>query len=53
MASITFDKVTKKFGNNTVIEDLDLKIEDGSFTVLVGPRAFPPTWPAQRRRFCA
>ena len=37
MASITFDKVTKKFGNNTVIEDLDLKIEDGSFTVLVGP----------------
>lgn len=37
MASITFQKVTKKFGNNTVIEDLDLKIEDGSFTVLVGP----------------
>lgn len=37
MASITFDKVTKRFGNNTVIEDLDLKIEDGSFTVLVGP----------------
>lgn len=37
MASITFDKVTKKFGNNTVIENLDLKIEDGSFTVLVGP----------------
>ena len=37
MASIIFDKVTKKFGNNTVIENLDLKIEDGSFTVLVGP----------------
>ena len=37
MASITFDKVTKKFGNNTVIENLDLRIEDGSFTVLVGP----------------
>ncbi|MGN0802014.1 MAG: ABC transporter ATP-binding protein [Candidatus Faecivicinus sp.] len=37
MASIKFDKVTKKFGNNTVIGDLDLQIEDGSFTVLVGP----------------
>ncbi len=37
MASIVFEKVTKKFGNNTVIEDLDLEIRDGSFTVLVGP----------------
>ncbi len=37
MASITFEKVTKKFGSNTVIENLDLQIEDGSFTVLVGP----------------
>lgn len=37
MASITFEKVTKKFGDNTVIEDLDLEIKDGSFTVLVGP----------------
>lgn len=37
MASITFEKVTKSFGSNTVIENLDLEIEDGSFTVLVGP----------------
>ena len=37
MASITFEKVTKSFGSNTVIENLDLKIKDGSFTVLVGP----------------
>ena len=37
MASITFDKVTKSFGSNTVIKDLDLEIKDGSFTVLVGP----------------
>ena len=37
MASITVEKVTKSFGSNTVIENLDLEIEDGSFTVLVGP----------------
>lgn len=37
MAEIEFKNVTKKFGNNAVIEGLDLKIEDGSFTVLVGP----------------
>ncbi len=37
MASITFEKVTKSFGSNTVIENLDLEIKDGSFTVLVGP----------------
>lgn len=37
MASITFDKVTKSFGSNTVIDNLDLEIRDGSFTVLVGP----------------
>jgi sn-glycerol 3-phosphate transport system ATP-binding protein len=37
MASITFQKVTKKFGDNIVIENLDLEIKDGSFTVLVGP----------------
>ncbi|MCI8887032.1 MAG: ABC transporter ATP-binding protein [Hungatella sp.] len=37
MAEIVFKNVTKKFGNQAVIENLDLKIEDGSFTVLVGP----------------
>ncbi|MCQ6559180.1 ABC transporter ATP-binding protein [Paenibacillus mendelii] len=37
MASIEFKKVTKSFGDSTVIEDLDLMIEDGKFTVLVGP----------------
>lgn len=37
MAEIEFKNVTKKFGNQAVIENLDLKIEDGSFTVLVGP----------------
>ncbi len=37
MASIEFRNVTKKFEHTTVIENLNLKIEDGSFTVLVGP----------------
>jgi sn-glycerol 3-phosphate transport system ATP-binding protein len=37
MASIEFQKVSKSFGNNTVIKDLDLVIEDGKFTILVGP----------------
>lgn len=37
MASIKFKQVTKKFDNHTVIEDMDLEIDDGSFTVLVGP----------------
>ena len=37
MASIELVNVTKKFGSNTVIENLNLTIADGKFTVLVGP----------------
>ncbi|HIU31905.1 MAG TPA: ABC transporter ATP-binding protein [Candidatus Caccousia avistercoris] len=37
MASIEFQNVTKTFGKNTVIDNLNLTIEDGKFTVLVGP----------------
>ena len=36
MAQIEFSKVCKSFGNVKVIENLDLTIEDGKFTVLVG-----------------
>ena len=36
MAEIVFDKVGKAFGDTKVIENLDLTIEDGKFTVLVG-----------------
>ena len=36
MAQIEFRKVCKFFGQTKVIEDLDLTIEDGKFTVLVG-----------------
>ena len=37
MAAIEFKNVTKKFGNNTVIDRMNLSIKDGSFTVLIGP----------------
>jgi sn-glycerol 3-phosphate transport system ATP-binding protein len=37
LAGIVLEKITKRFGKDTVIENLDLSIKDGSFTVLVGP----------------
>ena len=37
MGRIVLDKVTKSFGEVTVIPPLDLTIEDGEFTVFVGP----------------
>lgn len=39
MGAIQLKNVTKKFGDQMVIDDLNLSIEDGSFTVLVGPSA--------------
>jgi multiple sugar transport system ATP-binding protein len=37
MAAIRFEKVTKRFGETRVIEDLDLRIGDGEFFTFVGP----------------
>jgi multiple sugar transport system ATP-binding protein len=37
MSSITLQKVTKRFGDVTILEGLDLELENGRFTVLVGP----------------
>lgn len=37
MASIRFEKVEKKYGNQVVIPSLDLEIRDKEFLVLVGP----------------
>ena len=37
MATVTFDNVWKKFGEVVAVNDLNLKIEDGEFMVLVGP----------------
>ena len=36
MADIEFINVGKSFGNNKIIENLNLTIPDGKFTVLVG-----------------
>lgn len=37
MPKITFDKVQKSYGQFEVLPPLDLKLNDGEFTVLVGP----------------
>jgi len=37
MASVTFSKVTKEFGDVVAVNNLDIKIEDKEFLVLVGP----------------
>ncbi len=37
MASVTYDHVTKTFGDVIAVNDLDIQIEDKEFLVLVGP----------------
>jgi multiple sugar transport system ATP-binding protein len=37
MASVTFDHVYKRFGDVIAVNDLNIKIEDKEFLVLVGP----------------
>ncbi len=37
MASVTYDHVTKKFGDFVALNDLNVDIEDKEFLVLVGP----------------
>lgn len=37
MASVTYDHVTKKFGDTIAVDDLDIKVDDKEFLVLVGP----------------
>jgi len=37
MASVTYDHVTKRFGDVVAVNDLDLQIADQEFLVLVGP----------------
>jgi len=37
MASVTFDHVTKRFGDVIAVNDLNIHIEDKEFLVLVGP----------------
>ena len=37
MASVTYEHVTKTFGDTAAVNDLMLEVEDGEFMVLVGP----------------
>ncbi len=37
MASVTFDHVSKKFGEMVAVNNLDIQVEDKEFLVLVGP----------------
>jgi multiple sugar transport system ATP-binding protein len=37
MAGVTYEHVTKKFGDTTAVNDLLLEIQDSEFMVLVGP----------------
>jgi multiple sugar transport system ATP-binding protein len=37
MASVTYDHLTKKFGDTVAISDLNIAVEDKEFLVLVGP----------------
>ena len=37
MATVSFDHVTKKYGDVTAVHDFNLEIADGEFMVLVGP----------------
>jgi multiple sugar transport system ATP-binding protein len=37
MATVTFEHVTKQYGDFVAVKDLNLEIQDGEFMVLVGP----------------
>ncbi len=37
MASVTFDAVTKRYGEVTAVDRFDLRVNDGEFMVLLGP----------------
>ncbi|OYU49349.1 MAG: Fe3+/spermidine/putrescine ABC transporter ATP-binding protein [Rhizobiales bacterium PAR1] len=37
MASLTLDRLTKRYGDTTVVRDVSLDVRDGEFLVLLGP----------------
>ena len=37
MASVTYDKVYKKYGDVTAVNNLNIAVDDKEFLVLVGP----------------
>ena len=42
MASISLNSVVKRFGTNVTLHNVDLEVEDGEFTVFVGPSGCVP-----------
>src|SRR3989304_4944516 len=45
MASVTYEHVFKRFGGGIAVSDLDIKVEDREFLVLVGPSGCGKTTP--------
>ncbi|MBN9058358.1 MAG: ABC transporter ATP-binding protein, partial [Rhizobiales bacterium] len=37
MPEVRFEHIVKRYGAFSVLEDLNLKVEDGEFLVLLGP----------------
>ncbi|MDP7976520.1 MAG: ATP-binding cassette domain-containing protein, partial [TACK group archaeon] len=37
MPSVRLEKVSKSFGKNRVLKEVDLEVRDGEFMVLLGP----------------
>ena len=50
MASVTYDHVTKRFGDVVAVNDLDIEVEDKEFLVLVGPSGCGKT--TERPGYC-
>ncbi|MEF3279609.1 MAG: sn-glycerol-3-phosphate ABC transporter ATP-binding protein UgpC [Elusimicrobiota bacterium] len=37
MAEVKFSKISKKYGDNIILKEIDFEIKDGEFVVIVGP----------------
>jgi len=47
MTTVEYTDVTKRYGDELAVENINLTVEDGEFTILLGPVA------VGRRRPCA
>ena len=44
MSYIRFENISKSFGNNEVLKNIDLEVEKGSLVTLLGPSGCGKTW---------